>query len=190
MPASFARRRMAGDVNTRRLESGAAAGDTPAVVAAAVPDADKPAPRRAAPFPLAAPAPVAAGAAAAVSNTTNSAPTATMSPGCPVVESTFPVTGDGTSTAAFSVITSTSPSSSDTSSPGFTFQAPISASTVPSPRSGSLKTNRLIQLSSMTRVSAAAMRPGPGKYSHSNAWGYGVSQPVTRAIGASKYPKH
>src|SRR5206468_10214953 len=44
------------------------------------------------------------------------------------------------STAAFSVITSTNTSSSATVSPGFTRQLTISASTVPSPRSGSLKT--------------------------------------------------
>ena len=48
--------------------------------------------------------------------------------------------GAGTSTAAFSVMTSTTTSSSATVSPGFTCQPTISASTVPSPRSGSLKT--------------------------------------------------
>ncbi len=63
-----------------------------------------------------------------------------MSPGAPVMESTRPPTGAGTSTAAFSVITSTSTSSSATLSPGLTRQLTISASTVPSPRSGSLNT--------------------------------------------------
>jgi len=70
----------------------------------------------------------------------SSAPTGTMSPGAPVVETTRPLTGAGTSTAAFSVMTSTITSSSATTSPGFTRQPTISASTVPSPRSGSLKT--------------------------------------------------
>src|SRR5262249_22943251 len=32
---------------------------------------------------------------------------------------------------------------------------------------------------SITPLSASAIRAGPGKYSHSKAWGYGVSQPVT-----------
>ena len=39
---------------------------------------------------------------------------------------------------------------------------------------------------SITRLSAAATRSGPGKYAHSSACGYGVSQPVTRSIGASR----
>ncbi len=76
-----------------------------------------------------------------VSITINADPTGTMSPGCPVVDTTRPLTGDGSSTAAFSVITSQMTSSSATWSPGFTRQSTISASTVPSPRSGSLKTN-------------------------------------------------
>ena len=74
----------------------------------------------------------------------SSAPTGTMSPGAPVVDSTRPLTGEGTSTAAFSVITSTITSSSLTLSPGLTRQPTISASTVPSPRSGSLKTYLLM----------------------------------------------
>src|SRR5579862_7527980 len=48
---------------------------------------------------------------ASVSNTINSDPTGTMSPGPPVVERTRPLTGAGSSTAAFSVITSTMTSS-------------------------------------------------------------------------------
>ena len=88
---------------------------------------------------------LAAGCAADwVSSTMSSAPTGTMSPGAPVIESTRPLTGAGTSTAAFSVMTSTTTSSSATVSPGFTRQPTISASTVPSPRSGSLKTKRLM----------------------------------------------
>jgi len=43
---------------------------------------------------------------------------------------------------------------------------------------------------SITSFRAAAMRAGPGKYSHSNACGYGVSQPATRWIGASRFQKH
>ncbi len=50
-----------------------------------------------------------------------------MSPGAPVVESTRPLTGAGTSTAAFSVMTSTITSSSATVSPGLTRQLTISA---------------------------------------------------------------
>jgi hypothetical protein len=41
----------------------------------------------------------------------------------------------------------------------------------------------------MTRVSAAATRAWPGKYSHSKACGYGVSNPQTRSIGASSCQK-
>jgi hypothetical protein len=63
-----------------------------------------------------------------------------MSPGTPVSDSTRPVTGAGTSTAAFSVMTSAMIWSSVTASPTFTCQATISASTVPSPRSGILNT--------------------------------------------------
>src|SRR6202030_3082855 len=43
---------------------------------------------------------------------------------------------------------------------------------------------------SMTALSAIATRAWPGKYSHSKAWGYGVSQPATRWIGASRSQKH
>ncbi len=63
-----------------------------------------------------------------------------MSPGPPVSDTTRPVTGAGTSTAAFSVITSAMTWSSVIWSPTLTCQATISASTVPSPRSGILKT--------------------------------------------------
>ncbi len=91
-----------------------------------------------------------------VSNTMSSEPTGTDSPGLPVVETTLPLTGEGTSTAALSVITSTMTSSSATTSPGFTRQATISAWTVPSPRSGSLNTCRLIEA---LRRSRPASRP-------------------------------
>src|SRR5262245_32196163 len=85
----------------------------------------------------------APGVFASVSNTINTAPTGTKSPGSPVVDTTVPVTGDGTSIAALSVITSTIVSSSFTRSPGFTFHSTISASTVPSPKSGNLNSYRL-----------------------------------------------
>src|ERR1035438_4170786 len=45
--------------------------------------------------------------AASISNTIRGEPTATLSPGAPVTESTRPLTGAGTSTAALSVMTST-----------------------------------------------------------------------------------
>ena len=64
----------------------------------------------------------------------------TMSPGPPVSDTTRPVTGAGTSTAAFSVMTSAMTWSSSTWSPTLTCHATISASTVPSPRSGILNT--------------------------------------------------
>ncbi len=41
------------------------------------------------------------------SNTISGEPTATLSPGAPLTDSTRPLTGAGTSTAALSVITST-----------------------------------------------------------------------------------
>jgi hypothetical protein len=82
----------------------------------------------------------AAADVASVSNTTSSEPTATMSPGCPVIERIRPVTGAGISTAAFSVMTSHITWSSCTRSPGFTCHATTSAETVPSPRSGILNT--------------------------------------------------
>src|ERR1700716_3852129 len=126
---------MAGEVATRPVRA-AAGGSAAAAAAAPLPPAD---------IIAGAALPAGTGVACAaapdsVSNTISSAPTGTRSPGAPVVDSTRPLTGAGTSTAAFSVITSTSTSSSATVSPGFTRQLTISASTVPSPRSGSLKT--------------------------------------------------
>ena len=38
-------------------------------------------------------------------------------------------------------------------------------------------------------AAARARASGPGKYAHSCACGYGVSQPVTRSIGASRWKK-
>ena len=110
IPASRARRRLAGEVMTRPPRA------APSI-----------AQRRAARLRrgrLAAPSPrplrrprAGTGAAAArgrrrgrsrpVSNTISGEPTATLSPGAPVIDSTRPLTGAGTSTAALSVITST-----------------------------------------------------------------------------------
>ncbi len=194
MPASCARLRIAGEVETRPVRaSEPLPEDAPRTEACATmvasslmlwplsraaPDAGRLAPGA---VTAAAPSP----SFACVSKTMSSAPTGTHSPGLPVVETTVPLTGAGTSTAALSVMTSTITSSSATRSPGLTRHATISASTVPSPRSGNLNTCRLIAVSvphaaCITACSAAAIRCGPGKYSHSNACGYGVSQPVTR----------
>src|ERR1700694_3417695 len=86
-------------------------------------------------------APLATAAAPSLtSNTISGEPTATFSPGAPVIDTTRPLTGAGTSTAALSVITSTISWSSVTASPGLACQATISASTVPSPKSGILNT--------------------------------------------------
>ena len=86
----------------------------------------------------------AAGAASSpspdVSNTTIWPPTGAMSPGSPWIEMILPSTGEVISTVALSVITSTSGASSLTTSPTLTCHATISASAVPSPTSGSLKT--------------------------------------------------
>src|SRR5258708_7629386 len=94
MPASLARRRFAGDVITRP----ARAMDTTAADVAA-----------AAGVAAVASAAIVGGAVAPSvnSNTISGEPTATLSPGAPVTDSTRPLTGAGTSTAALSVITST-----------------------------------------------------------------------------------
>ena len=93
-----------------------------------------------------------------------------MSPGAPVVDTTRPLTGEGTSTAAFSVITSTITSSS------------ADAIARLDPPADDLSLDRALteirkledvpaHAASMTWRSAAAMRACPGKYSHSNACG-------------------
>src|SRR5215472_6195354 len=79
-------------------------------------------------------------AAESVSKTTSSAPTGIESPGAPASDTIRPLTGAGTSTTALSVDISTSGWSSLTTSPAFARQFTISADTVPSPRSGTLKT--------------------------------------------------
>src|SRR6202050_1931625 len=137
IPASRARRRLAGEVITRPVR--AAAGGGVAVGALALGGT------AAATGLLVAGAAAAAAAGAAspstpVSNTISGEPTAILAPGTPLIDSTRPLTGAGTSTAALSVITSTMSWSSVTASPGLVCQATISASTVPSPRSGILHT--------------------------------------------------
>ena len=122
MPASRARRRLAGEVMIRPVGAvaGAAAGVADAARGAAALCAPAGIARAAvlAASPLgasafgasvlgASPGLAPAGAAAPTSNTISGEPTATLSPGPPVMETTLPLTGAGTSTAALSVITST-----------------------------------------------------------------------------------
>ena len=99
MPASRARRRFAGEVITR---PGFAAADGGAGAGGAVTGGAAEAAGCAAPAGL-----DGAGAPSPTSNTISGEPTATLSPGAPVMEMTRPLTGAGTSTAALSVITST-----------------------------------------------------------------------------------
>ncbi|KKJ07777.1 hypothetical protein XF14_06810 [Burkholderia gladioli] len=63
-----------------------------------------------------------------------------MSPALPPSATTVPVTGEGISTEALSVITSASAWSSLTWSPTCTCQSPSSTSAMPSPMSGILIT--------------------------------------------------
>ena len=63
-----------------------------------------------------------------------------MTPGSPCRAMTLPATGEVSSTVALSVITSARIWSSATVSPTLTCQPTSSASAVPSPTSGSLKT--------------------------------------------------
>ena len=132
MPASNARRRVAGEARTRPLGGTTvpAAAVVRAGVGAAAGDA--------------ATAGAADTAAESSSKTASSAPTAMTSPGLPPSATTRPPTGEGTSTTAFSVDISTSGASSRMTSPGATFQAITSADTVPSPRSGKRITCRVM----------------------------------------------
>ena len=70
--------------------------------------------------------------------TTSTVPTATTSPSGTRMRATFPDAGEGISTVALSVCTSTSGSSSAISCPSRTSQRATSPSVRPSPRSGSL----------------------------------------------------
>src|ERR1700735_2174006 len=117
MPASLARRRLAGEGITRpwraaRADGGAAGVGTGGAGAAAGLRAGA---AVAAAVLTAGATPDSAGAAAASgglalslnSNTISGEPTATLSPGAPVTATTRPLTRAGTYTAALSVITST-----------------------------------------------------------------------------------
>ncbi len=77
-----------------------------------------------------------AGTVASVSIRSNSLPTASLSPGLPVVATMIPATGEGTSTAALSVMSDASTWSAATVSPRFTFHSTSSTSAMPSPMSG------------------------------------------------------
>src|SRR5689334_25415913 len=83
--------------------------------------------------------PLATGAAPEVSIVTSTDPTGTLSPAAACSFTTLPETGEGISTAAFSVSMSTSGCSSLMTSPTATRQAATSDSAMPSPTSGSLK---------------------------------------------------
>ena len=87
---------------------------------------------------------LAVGLESSLAKTINGEPTATMSPSSPATESTVPLTGAVSSTAALSVSIAQIGSSSLTWSPMLTIHSAISASTVPSPRSGSLNVYSLI----------------------------------------------
>src|SRR5260221_3434766 len=93
------------------------------------------------------------------SSTRSSAPTRTLSPGPPVIARTRPARGEGISTVALSVMTSTNGSSSATAEPTATCQPTTSASAMPSPTSGSLNTKR--PTSALHRP-AEALRDPPG----------------------------
>src|SRR4051812_28665502 len=78
-----------------------------------------------------------------VSMRINGDPTASTSPMSPPSDVTMPATGEGSSTVALSVITSTITWSSAMVSPAATCHSTISASAIPSPTSGSLTTYSL-----------------------------------------------
>src|ERR1700760_4642187 len=90
-------------------------------------------------FPLPCPAGTAAAGWAAGSTLTRGCPTATVVPAAACKAVTVPANGTGTSTAALAVSTSTTAWSIATRSPTWTRHSMISASSRPSPRSGSRK---------------------------------------------------
>ena len=99
----------------------------------------------------------------------------------------MPATGDGISTEALSVITSARPWSSTIDVAGRDVpddELDLGDAFAEVGDSDHVHAHQC--QASMTRFSAAATRSGPGKYAHSSACGYGVSQPVTRSIGASR----
>ena len=115
----------------------------------------------------------AGGAAAAVpsSRTTITAPTFAVSPTLALIAATRPALGEGIVTAALSVSTSTSGSSSLTLPPTSTCHLRISPSWIPSPRSGSLNSNTFVPprrpaatQQARTSSSARAIRGASGRY--------------------------
>ena len=80
---------------------------------------------------------------ATTSSTAITSPTFTTCPGCATIRETVPETGEGISTFALSVSTSTRRSSSATRSPSETSQRTISPSAIPSPTSGSRSSNSI-----------------------------------------------
>jgi hypothetical protein len=94
----------------------------------------------------------AAGAAApAVAITKITSPTLAIAPSATFVDFIVPAAGDGISTVALSVITSTTGSSTATASPAFLIQRTISPSWTPSPMSGNLILDRAAALSGLGR---------------------------------------
>src|SRR5947207_1030380 len=83
------------------------------------------------------------GVADASPNETRTCPTFTVWPACTWILSTRPLIGDGISTCALSVSTSSRGASSRMSSPSWTSTLTISASVSPSPRSGSRKSRAI-----------------------------------------------
>jgi len=79
---------------------------------------------------------LATAAAPSSSITTRIWPTGQIWPSLKLILAIMPARGDGSSTVALSVMTSTIGWSSLTRSPSLTFQATISPSTTPSPMSG------------------------------------------------------
>ena len=92
----------------------------------------------------------------------SSLPTAITSPGWPPRANTLPLTGEGISTVALSVMTSATTWSSAIMSPTLTNHSTNSTCAMPSPMSGILMTCVPIQ-TSMTFFNAAPTREGPGK---------------------------
>src|SRR5215471_2802573 len=151
-PSSLASARTAGVASTRPPAAGAAAA-TAGLAATAV-------------APAAACAEAeAAGAAAppATAMLTSTVPTGTTVPSSTRIDSIVPVRGDGISTLALSVITSTSGWSSFTASPAFTSQRTISPSATPSPMSGSFTSydDGAMDAPSLHEVEAADQVLGP-----------------------------
>ena len=111
------------------------------------------------------------------SNVTNGAPTGMDPPGAPCSSVTTPAKGEGISTAAFAVSTSTSGWFSATVSPTSTSQATISPSSRPSPRSGIVNTRPPISSS-----------PSPGSPPRCGARWAGSGVPAPPADTARPIP--